>query len=104
MDIMGMMKKAQAMQAKMEEVQEELGGEVEGGRRRHGQGHAHRQGRAEGRVDRPVAADAGRQGDARGSDRRRPCQARAKADEALPRRCSALTAGLQLPPGMKLPF
>ena len=48
MDFMGMMKKAQAVQAKLEEAQEELGRlEVEG--RAGGgmvQSHAHRQGRA----------------------------------------------------------
>lgn len=31
-------------------------------------------------------------------------QARAKADEAMAEKMKALTGGLQLPPGMKLPF
>jgi len=31
-------------------------------------------------------------------------QARAKADEAMTEKMKALTGGLQLPPGMKLPF
>ena len=106
MDIMGMMKKAQAMQAKLAGAQDELGrleveGQSGGGLVR---GDADRQGRAEGgRIDpslmKPddkemledliVAAFA---------------DAKAKADRAAAEKMQALTAGLPLPPGMKLPF
>ncbi len=73
MDIMGMMKKAQAVQAKLQEAQEELGRlEVEG---QAGGGMVSLTLSAKGelkgvRID-AFASDAGRQGDARGSDHRR---------------------------------
>ena len=73
MDIMGMMKKAQAMQAKLQEAQDELGRlEVEGPS---GGGMVRvtltAKGEMKGVAHRSVAADAGRQGDARRPDHRR---------------------------------
>ena len=73
MDIMGMMKKAQAMQAKLQEAQEELGRvEVEGAS---GGGMVSitmtAKGELKGVADRSVAADPVRQGDAGGPDHRR---------------------------------
>ena len=66
MDIMGMMKKAQEVQAKLQEAQEELGRlEVEG---QAGGGMVSltltAKGELEGRAHRRLALDAGRQGDA----------------------------------------
>ena len=106
MDIMGLMKKAQAMQAKMKDVQEELERvEVEG---QSGGGmvkitlNAKRQMKAialdpsllkpedlEMVEDLILAAHA---------------DARAKAERLAEEKMQAVTAGLPLPPGMKLPF
>ncbi len=106
MDIMGMMKKAQAVQAKLQEAQEELGRiEVEG---RAGGGMVILTLTAKGELKRAhidpslltpadkemvedliIAAFADGKG---------------KADQAAAEKMQALTAGLPLPPGMKLPF
>ena len=106
MDIMGMMKKAQAMQAKLAETQEELARlEVEG---QSGGGMVKIAVTGKGDMksisldpsllvpddkemleDLIIAAFA----DAKG-----------KADRLSTERMQALTAGLPLPPGMKLPF
>jgi nucleoid-associated protein EbfC len=106
MDLMGMMKKAQAIQAKLQEAQEDLGRlEVEG---RAGGGMVSLTLTAKGELktvridpslltpadkvmleDLIVAAFA---------------DAKAKADRAAAEKMESLTAGLPLPPGVKLPF
>ena len=106
MDFMGMMKKAQAMQAKLQEAQEELARvEVSGAS-------------GGGMVTVTMTA----KGDLKGiaidpslltpSDREMledlivaACaDAKGKAEAAAAEKMQALTAGLPLPPGMKLPF
>jgi len=106
MDIMGMMKKAQAVQAKLQEAQEELGRlEVEG---QAGGGMISITLNAKGEL-KGVRIDASllTPGDkemvedlivAAFTD------AKAKADRAAAEKMQSLTAGLPLPPGMKLPF
>ena len=106
MDIMGMMKKAQALQAKLQEAQDELGRlEVEGSA---GGGMVGVTLTAKGEVkavridpslltpsekeileDLIIAAFSG---------------AKTKADRAATEKMQELTAGLPLPPGMKAPF
>jgi len=105
-DFMGMMKKAQAMQAKLEEAQEELGRvEVQGAS-------------GGGMVTVTMTA----KGDVRGlsidpsllapSDKEMIedliiaalSDARSKAERAAAEKMQTLAAGLSLPPGMKLPF
>jgi len=106
MDIMGMMKKAQAMQAKLQEAQEELGRlEVEGAS---GGGMVSVAMTAKGevkavRIDPSLMTAADKEiledliiaafADAKG-----------KADRLAAEKMQELTAGLPLPPGMKLPF
>ena len=106
-DIMGLMKKAQAMQAKLQEAQDELERiEVEG---QSGGGMVHVTLTAKGemkavRID-PVADEARRQGDGRRSHPRRPRRRQgARPIARLEEKMQAVTAGLPLPPGMKLPF
>jgi len=105
-DIMGMMKKAQAMQAKLAESQEELARlEVEG---QSGGGMVKIVVTGKGEMksvsidpsllvpeDKEILEDLvlAAFGDAKG-----------KADRAAQEKMQALTAGLPLPPGMKLPF
>jgi hypothetical protein len=106
LDFMGLMKQAQAMQTKMAEMQAELDQvQVEG---EAGGGLVKATLSAKGALlhlaidpsllkpeesdileDLIVTAHA---------------QARAKADEAVAEKMKAVTGGLQLPPGMKLPF
>jgi DNA-binding YbaB/EbfC family protein len=106
MDIMGMMKKAQAMQAKLQEAQDELGRlEVEGAS---GGGMVAVTMTAKGeikavRIDPSLMTPDDREmledlivaafSDAKG-----------KADRLAAEKMQSLTAGLKLPPGMKLPF
>ena len=106
MDIMGMMKKAQAMQAKLEEAQQELGRlEVEGVS---GGGMVAVTLTARGdmkavRIDPSLLTPSDKEmledlliaafNDAKG-----------KAERVAAEKMQALTAGLPLPPGMKLPF
>jgi DNA-binding YbaB/EbfC family protein len=106
MDIMGLMKKAQAVQARMKDVQEELERlEVEG---QSGGGMVKVTLTAKGQMkaihldpslmkpeDREMAEDLiiAAYADARG-----------KADRLMEEKMQAVTAGLPLPPGMKLPF
>ena len=106
MDFMGMMKQAQAMQAKMAEAQAELesllvDGESGGGL-----------------VKLTLSAKGALQSIAIDPSLLKPeerdiledlivsahAQARAKADEAMTEKMKAVTGGLQLPPGLKLPF
>ncbi len=103
---MGMMKQAQAMQAKMAEAQAELesllvDGESGGGL-----------------VKLTLSAKGALQSIAIDPSLLKPeereiledlivsahAQARAKADEAMTEKMKAVTGGLQLPPGLKLPF
>jgi nucleoid-associated protein EbfC len=106
MDIMGMMKKAQAVQAKLEEVQEELARvEVEG---RAGGGMVSLTLSAKGEL-KAVRIDASL---LTPSDKEMLedliiaafADGKAKADRAAAEKMQSLTAGLPLPPGMKLPF
>jgi hypothetical protein len=106
MDFMGMMKKAQAVQAKLQEAQEELGRlEVEG---RAGGGMVsvtlNAKGELKGvRIDPSLLTPADKEMledliIAAFAD------GKAKADRAAAEKMQALTEGLPLPPGMKLPF
>jgi nucleoid-associated protein EbfC len=106
MDIMGMMKKAQAVQAKLQEAQEELGRlEVEG---QAGGGMVsvtlNAKGELKGvRIDVSLLTPADKEMledliIAAFAD------GKAKADRAAAEKMQALTEGLPLPPGMKLPF
>jgi nucleoid-associated protein EbfC len=106
MDIMGMMKKAQAVQAKLQEAQEELGRlEVEG---QAGGGMVSVTLNAKGelrglRIDASLLTPADKEMledliVAAFAD------GKAKADRAAADKMQSLTAGLPLPPGMKLPF
>jgi len=106
MDIMGMMKKAQAMQAKLQEAQDELGRlEVEGAS---GGGMVTIAMTAKGelkavRIDPSLMVP---------SDKEMLedlimaafADAKAKADRLAAEKMQELTAGLPLPPGMKMPF
>jgi nucleoid-associated protein EbfC len=105
-DIMGMMKKAQAVQAKLQEAQDELGRlEVEG---QAGGGMVRLTLTARGEL-KGVSIDASLMTPA---DREMLedlivaafADGKAKADRAAAEKMQSLTAGLPLPPGMKLPF
>ena len=105
-DIMGMMKKAQAMQAKLADAQDELSRlEVEG---QSGGGMVRITLTGKGEMksiqldpslltpaDKEMAEDLIMAAFA---------DAKGKADRAAAEKMQALTAGLPLPPGMKLPF
>jgi DNA-binding YbaB/EbfC family protein len=106
MDFMGMMKKAQAVQTALQEAQEELGRiEVEG---RAGGGMVSLTLSAKGelksaRIDASLLTPADKEMledliVAAFAD------GKAKADRAAAEKMRSLTAGLSLPPGMKLPF
>ena len=106
MDIMGMMKKAQALQAKLQEAQDELGRhEVEGSA---GGGMVGLTLTAKGemkavRIDPSLLTPSDKEMledliVAAFSD------AKTKADRAAAEKMQELTAGLPLPPGMKAPF
>ena len=106
MDIMGMMKKAQAVQARLQEVQDELGRvEVEG---ESGGGMVRLTLTAKGelkgvRIDPTLLTPADKEMledliIAAFTD------AKAKADRAAAEKMQSLTADLPLPPGMQLPF
>ena len=106
MDIMGMMKKAQALQAKLQEAQDELGRlEVEGSS---GGGMVGVTLTAKGemkavRIDPSLLTPSDKEMledliIAAFSD------AKTKADRAAAEKMQELTAGLPLPPGMKAPF
>jgi len=105
-DIMGMMKKAQAMQAKLQDAQEELSrleveGQSGGGMVRitlSGKGEmkaVHLDPSLLTPADKEMAEDLILAAYA---------DARAKADRAAAEKMQSLTEGLPLPPGMKLPF
>ena len=105
-DIMGLMKKAQAVQAKMKDVQEELERlEVEG---QSGGGMVKITLNAKGQM-KAIALDPTLMNP---EDREMVedlilaahTDARAKAERLTEEKMQAVTAGLPLPPGMKLPF
>ncbi|MGD0721195.1 MAG: YbaB/EbfC family nucleoid-associated protein [Roseiarcus sp.] len=105
-DIMGLMKKAQAVQARMKDVQEELERlEVEG---QSGGGMVKVRLNGKGQM-KGVALDPSL---LTPTDREMVedlivaahADARAKADRIMEEKMQAVTAGLPLPPGMKLPF
>ncbi len=105
-DIMGLMKKAQAVQAKMKDVQEELERlEVEG---QSGGGMVKITLNAKGQM-KAIALDPSLM---KPEDREMAedlilaahADAKAKADRMMEEKMQAVTAGLPLPPGMKLPF
>jgi DNA-binding YbaB/EbfC family protein len=106
MDFMGMMKQAQAMQAKMVEAQAELEQVVVEGQA--GGGAVKVTLTAKGAL-KNIAIDP----KLLNPDEREiledlivtaHAQARQKADDAMAEKMKALTGGLQLPPGLKLPF
>ena len=106
MDFMGMMKKAQAMQAKLQEAQDELGRvEVQGAS---GGGMVNVTMSAKGDL-KSVSIDPSL---LTPSDKDMVedlilaafADAKGKAERAAGEKMQALTAGLPLPPGMKLPF
>jgi DNA-binding YbaB/EbfC family protein len=106
MDIMGMMKKAQAVQAKLQEAQEELGRlEVEG---QAGGGMVSLTLNAKGelrgvRIDTSLLTPADKEM-LEDLILAAFADGKAKADRAAAEKMQSLTAGLPLPPGMKLPF
>jgi DNA-binding YbaB/EbfC family protein len=106
MDFMGMMKQAQAMQAKMVEAQAELEQVVVEGQA--GGGAVKVTLTAKGAL-KNISIDP----KLLNPDEREiledlivtaHAQARQKADDAMAEKMKALTGGLQLPPGLKLPF
>ena len=104
-DLLGLMGKAKEMQAKFQPMQEEIAemeatGQAGGGLVM----SRDRQVRDEVPEDRPVAVQGGRGRDPRGPDPCRPqgCQVQGRA--AMKEKTAALTAGLPIPPGFKLPF
>jgi len=105
-DIMGLMKKSQAVQAKMKDVQEELERlEVEG---QSGGGMVKITLNAKGQMRR-IALDPTLLKPEDGEIVEdlilaAHADARAKADRVTEEKMQAVTAGLPLPPGMKLPF
>ncbi len=106
MDFMGLMKQAQAMQAKMAEAQAELEQTVVEGEA--GAGLVRISLTAKGEL-RAISIDPGL---LKAEEHEiledlivtAHAQARVKADEAMAEKMKAITGGLQLPPGMKLPF
>ena len=98
------MKQAAELKSKMEAMQAELDHiEVEGTA---GGGivdaDAHRQGRDEGRADRRLADQAGREGNLEDLIVAAHADARRKAEALMQEKMKALTGGLPLPPGLKL--
>ena len=106
MDIMGMMKAAQAVQAKLQEAQEELGQLLVEGQSGGGMVRVTLSAKGEMKA---VAIDPSLLTPA---DKEMVedlvlaafADAKVKADRAAAEKMQALTAGLPLPPGMKLPF
>src|SRR5580704_8800728 len=99
-DIMGLMKKAQAVQAKMKDVQDELERlEVEG---QSGGGMVKVTLNGKGQM-KAIALDPALM-KAEDLILAAHADARGKADRLTEEKMQAVTAGLPLPPGMKLPF
>lgn len=106
MDFMGLMKQAQQLQAKMAEAQLELENtEVEG---EAGGGLVKVRLTAKGALKAitidPSLIKADEKEILEDLIVSAHTQARARADEAMAEKMKAMTGGLQLPPGMKLPF
>jgi len=106
MDFMGMIKQAQAMQTKMQEAQAELESTIVEGEA--GGGVVKVTLTAKGAMQK-VAIDPSllKPEDAEMLEDlivSAHAQARAKAEAAMTEKMKAITGGLQLPPGMKLPF
>jgi nucleoid-associated protein EbfC len=106
MDFMGMIKQAQAMQAKMQEVQAELESTIVEGEA--GGGVVKVTLTAKGAMQK-VSIDPSllKPEDAEMLEDlivSAHAQARGKAEAAMTEKMKAITGGLQLPPGMKLPF
>lgn len=105
-DIMGLMKQAQAMQARMQEVQAEMErAEVEG---QSGGGMVRVTLTAKGAM-KGVSIDASLMAPGEGEILEDLIMAahedaRKKAESVMEEKMKAVTAGLPLPPGMKLPF
>jgi nucleoid-associated protein EbfC len=105
-DLMGMMKQAKQLQEKMEELQAEVGGmEVEG---RAGGGLVTVAMTGKGEMKRvhidPSLIKPEESEILEDLIVTAVNEARTKAEAALSERMRALTGGMQLPPGMKLPF
>ncbi|HLH51023.1 MAG TPA: YbaB/EbfC family nucleoid-associated protein [Roseiarcus sp.] len=105
-DIMGLMKQAQAMQAKLAEAQAELDTiEVEG---QSGGGMVRvtltAKGAMKGVVIDPSLMKAEEKEIAEDLIVAAHADARAKAERVLEEKMKAMTAGMDLPPGLKLPF
>ena len=106
MDFMGMIKQAQAMQAKMQEAQAELESTIVEGEA--GGGVVKVALTAKGAMQK-VSIDPSllKPEDAEMLEDlivSAHAQARSKAEAAMTEKMKAITGGLQLPPGMKLPF
>lgn len=106
MDFMGLMKQAQAMQAKMAETQAELEqtlveGEAGGGLVKI---TLTAKGALKSLAIDPSLMKADETEILQDLIATAHAQARAKGDETMAEKMKALTGGLQLPPGMKLPF
>ena len=106
MDFMGMIKQAQAMQAKMQEAQAELESTIVEGEA--GGGVVKVTLTAKGAMQK-VSIDPSllKPEDAEMIEDlivSAHAQARSKAETAMTEKMKAITGGLQLPPGMKLPF
>ncbi len=106
MDLMGLMKQAQAMQAKMAEAQTELEQTIVEGEA--GAGLVKLSLTAKGALTAlsidPSLLKAEEKEILEDLIVTAHAQARAKADEAMAEKMKAITGGLQLPGGMKLPF
>ncbi|HLJ72854.1 MAG TPA: YbaB/EbfC family nucleoid-associated protein [Roseiarcus sp.] len=105
-DLMGLMKQAQAMQAKLQEAQAELDHiEVEG---QSGGGMVRvilsAKGAMKGIVIDPSLMKAEEKEIAEDLIVAAHADARAKAERVLEEKMKAMTAGMALPPGLKLPF
>jgi DNA-binding YbaB/EbfC family protein len=105
-DIMGLMKKAQAMQARMKDVQEELERlEVEG---ESGGGmvkvRLNAKGQMKGIALDPTLMTLADKGMAEDLILAAHADAKARADRLAEEKMQAVAADLPLPPGMKLPF
>jgi DNA-binding YbaB/EbfC family protein len=105
-DIMGMMKKAQELQGKMAEVQDRLGELLVEGRSGGGMVTVSVSGKFDLRsvkID-PSLMQTGEEGILEDLIIAAFADAKGKAEVEVARQMQELTAGLPLPPGMKLPF
>ena len=106
MDIMGMMKKAQALQAKLGDAQEELAALIVDGQSGGGVVKVTMTGKSELKaisID-PSLLNPDEKEMLEDLILAACADGKAKADAAAAEKMQSLTAGLPLPPGMKLPF